>query len=133
MIDRFVKFEGSSNQIFRGRLRITLSPKNFFMLNEAAFEALGSPAAVEFYFDAHERKIGVKGCAPEVRYAFRVGKDRMCYIIHAGAFCRHNLIKTNRRVLFEEPEVRPDQMLVLDMAKTINVSRSFGPSKALEG
>ena len=93
MIDRFVKFEGSSNQMFRGRMRITLSPKNFFMLNEAVFEALGSPAAVEFYFDAHERKIGVKGCDPDARYAFRVGKDRMAYIIHAGAFCRHNLIK----------------------------------------
>ena len=132
MIDRFVKFEGSSNQMFRGRMRITLSPKNFFMLNEAVFEALGSPAAVEFYFDTHERKIGVKGCDPDARYAFRVGKDRMAYIIHAGAFCRHNLIKTNRRVLFEDPEIRPDQMLVLDLAKTINVSRSFGTKTELE-
>lgn len=125
MIDRFKRFEGSPNGRFKDRVRVTLSAKKFFALNSTAFQALGSPAAIAFYFDEHEKKIALRRCDPSKKYAFRVRKEKgkEYYVIYAAAFCTHYLIKTKRTVLFDEPEQRPDFMLVLDMAKTINVNR----------
>ena len=125
MIDRFTRFEGSPNGKYKDMVRVTLSPRKFLGLNARAFQALGSPNAIEFYFDEHEKKIALRRCDPNKKYAFRVRKEKgkEYYVVYAAAFCTHYLIKTKRTVLFDDPEQRPDFMLVLDMAKTINVNR----------
>ena len=104
---------------------MTFSPRRFFALNNHAFEAIGEPAAVEFYFDEHEKKIGMLPCDQHKKNAFRVRKEKgkEYHVIYAGAFCTHFSISTTRTVLFDELDMKPNGMLVLDMKKTINVSR----------
>jgi hypothetical protein len=125
MIDQLKRFEGSSNGRFSDQVRITFSPRKYFAMNAVAYKALGSPAAVEFYFDEHSKKIGLRRCDPSKKFAFRVkqekGKDH--YLIYAGAFCTHFAISTKRTVLFESPEQKPDHMIVVDMQKTTRISR----------
>ena len=125
MIDQLKRFEGSSNGRNSDRVRITLSPRKYFALNAAAFRALGNPHAVEFYFDDHGKKIGLRRCEPAKKFAFRVRKEKNKdhFLIYAGAFCTHFLITTKRTVLFEGPELKPDHMVVVDMTKTTRISR----------
>jgi hypothetical protein len=94
-------------------------------MNAVAYRALGSPTAVEFYYDEHSKKIGLRRCDPSKKFAFKVKqeKGKEHYLIYAGAFCTHFAISTKRTVLFEAPEQMPDRMLVVDMSKTTRISR----------
>ena len=125
MISHFKKFEGSPNGKNKETPRITLSPRRFFALNAWAHRCIGYPDAVELYFDDHERVIGMMPCDPLKRNAFRIRKEKgkEYHVIYAGAFCQHFSISTKRTVLFDEPDLTNDGMLVLDMKKAINVGR----------
>lgn len=125
MIDQLQRFEGSANRRYSDQVRITLSPRKYFAMNRIAYKALGSPLAVEFYFDEHSKKIGLRRCDPANKFAFRVKqeKGKEHYLIYAGAFCTHFAISTKRTVLFESPEQKPDHMLIVDMSKTTRISR----------
>jgi hypothetical protein len=125
MIDQLQRFEGTSNGRYTDQIRITLSPRKYFAMNGVAYKALGSPSAVEFYFDEHSKKIGLRRCDPSKKFAFKVRqqKGKEHYMIYAGAFCTHFAISTKRTVLFEGPEHKPDHMVVVDMSKTTRISR----------
>ena len=125
MLNFFRKFEGSPNGKSKEKARITLSPRRFFTLNAIAFRKIGSPLAVELYFDDHHRRIAMQECDPHKRNAFlvRKAKNKPYHLIYVGAFCQHFSISTKRTVLFFEPEVTKDGMLVLDMSKTTVVGR----------
>jgi len=125
MLERFTRFEGSPNGKSKETIRVTMSPRKFLALNALAYRALGSPAAVELYYDALEKKIAIHRCDPTKQYAFRVRKEKgkEYYVIYAGAFCTHFMIRTKRTILFDKAELNPDRTIVLDLAKTINISR----------
>ena len=125
MIDQLKRFEGTANGRNLSQVRITLSPRKYFGLNALAYKALGSPSAVEFYFDEHSKKIGFRRCDPSKKFAFRVKqeKGKQHYLIYAAAFCTHFAISTKRTVLFDSPEQKPDHMLIVDMSRTTRISR----------
>lgn len=125
MLNYFRKFEGSPNGKSKEKARITLSPRRFFSLNAHAYRKIGSPSAVELYFDDHHRRVAMQACDPHKRNAFQVRKEKgkPYHIIYAGAFCQHFSISTKRTILFFEPEITNDGMLVLDMTKTVIVGR----------
>lgn len=56
-------------------------------------------------------------------FPVRKDKGKEYYVVYVAAFCTHYMIKPNRTVLLDGAELRPDQMLVLDLSKTINVTR----------
>lgn len=125
MISHWTKFEGHPNGKSKEKARITLSPRRFFALNGHAFNAIGSPSAVEFYFDENERKIGMLPCDPFKKNAFAVRKEKGkdFHVIYAGAFLTHFSLKSARTILFNEPDITSNGMLVLDLKNTINVGR----------
>jgi len=125
MIDQLKRFEGSANGRNVDQVRITFSPRKYFALNTIAYKALGSPSAIEFYYDEHLKKIGFRRCDPSKKFAFKVKqeKGKQFYLIYAGAFCTHLAISTRRTVLFESPEQKPDHMLIVDMSKTTRINR----------
>ena len=105
--------------------RVTLG-RNTFYLNGKAFEVLGAPAAVELMFLGNERIIGLRPVDPTQRNAFRVrqhGKTGNYKRIPASAFCRHIRLDTRRTVLFDQPEIDNDGVLLLDMNSTIGVGK----------
>ncbi|MEO5859704.1 MAG: hypothetical protein ABIR33_12225 [Pyrinomonadaceae bacterium] len=52
-----------------------LIPEEFLDAERGAFEALGSPAAVEFYVDAHERKTGVQNDKRQPKFRAEEGVE----------------------------------------------------------
>jgi hypothetical protein len=125
MINYWTRFEGSPNGRSKEKARITLSPRKYLALNRHAYQTIGSPPAVELFFDEHQKRIGLKPCDPHKKNAFRLrqekGKDHM--MIYASSFCTHFGISTRRTVLFDEIDIDQEGIVVLDMKKTINVSR----------
>ena len=121
-------------EIFTGRpnaysgeaeARITLG-RNTIYLNGKAFEALGSPGAVEMMFEGNERIIGLKPVDRGERNAFPVrqhGRTGNYRRIAASAFCRHFRLDTRRTVLFDQPDIDNDGVMLLDLNSTIGVSK----------
>lgn len=106
-------------------LRVTLG-RNTFYLNGKAFEALGSPDAVEMMFEGNERIIGMRPVDPAQRNAFRLrkhGKTGNYKRIPASAFCRHIRLDTRTTVLFDQPEINNDGAMMLDLKSTIRVGK----------
>ena len=125
MIGQLKRFEGSANGRRAESVRITLSPRKFFALNQTAYRALGEPLAIELYFDEHDKKIGMRRCDPVKKYAFRVTKEKgkKYFVVYAGTFCTHFQISTKRTVMFDSPQLKPDFMVIVDLAKTTRVGR----------
>lgn len=74
MKSRWEIFHGEPNKSRTGGLRVTLGPKKVFLLNEAVYNALNRPAAVELRFDPETRTIGL---APkDIRHRGRLPHKR---------------------------------------------------------
>jgi hypothetical protein len=125
MIKHFTKFEGKPNGAARNQPRVTLNHKKTFVLNQLAYEALGGPAAVEFFFDENRKVIGLKPIDARRENAFPLKSYKGSNLrrITASAFCTHFRISVDHTVLFQNIDLENDGMMTLDMAKTVNVSR----------
>lgn len=109
-----------------GDVRITLG-RNTFYLNGKAFEAFGSPDAVELMFEGNQRIIGLRPIAPDKRNAFRIrrhGSGGNYKRIAVAAFCRHIRLDTRRTVLFDQPEIDNEGVMRRDLNSSIRVSKS---------
>lgn len=107
----------------KDEVRVTLGPKCNIHLNGKAFDALGSPAAVELSFEGNRRLIGLKRIDPTKPNAFRVkphtGKYKM---IHAAAFCQHFRIRPRNTILFQNVDI-DHGLMTLDLTNTLTVTR----------
>lgn len=90
-----------------------------FSLNAAAFQALGSPKAVELLYDRDERLIGLRKVAPSTPHAYEVrgqGKRPDApsnWLIAGRAFTQYYEIDTS--VARRWPADERDGMLVIDL------------------
>jgi hypothetical protein len=125
MIHYWKTFEGKPYGTKRGEIRVTLSPRKVFLLNQAAYQALGSPRAIEFKFDENHKRIGIKPTDPRKENAFEVKrkKNTNYRVIMAGAFCNHVGIRLEKTVVFNEAPIEKDGTMVLALEKAINVAR----------
>jgi hypothetical protein len=125
MISHWTKFEGRPYGAEQNAVRVTLGPKKAIMLNEKAYEALGSPAAVEFMFEENHKIIGLKPIDPRKDNAFPIKpkKGSRHHVIRAAAFCTHVGIKVDRTVLFNDIDIDNEGVMKLEFAKTTNISR----------
>ena len=118
-------YEGSPNGRRREKARVTIGVNKAILMNEHAFVAFGSPSAVQLMFDGNRRLIGMRQCDPDKKNAFPVkpalqGKH---HIVYAGGFFSHIDLKPDRTILFDEIDIDPDGTVVLDLTKTIYVTR----------
>ena len=125
MISHWTKFEGKPYGAEKDAARVTLGPKKAIMLNEVAYEALGSPAAVEFMFEENHKIIGLKPIDPRRDNAFPVKprKGSRYHVIRAAAFCTHLGIKVDRTMLFNNVEIDNEGVMKLELKTATNVSR----------
>ena len=97
-------------------MRVTLTLGKDFYLNRLALEALGKPEAVRFYFDVSRKRIGIKAESPEVEQSVLVRKREREYgLVRAAHFCNHYGIKLEDSIMFQNPYVDSEGMLVLDL------------------
>ena len=127
---RFEMFHGTPNRVNREGPRVTLNPRSVFLLNAAAYEALGQPAAVELGFDESTHTIGMIARDPRNLSAFpvkgKVNNKRYTYrIIHAAPFCRHFEISPKRTILFTRIDLDNEGFLLLELSTAVAVTRGF--------
>ena len=114
----------------RGLPRVTLSKAKVFLLNRAAFECLGRPAAVELRFDRRTGTIGLAPTDAAAANAFPLkakgdplSRKYDYHTINAAAFCTAFHIWLKHTILFAEPTLDEEGTLLLEMSTAVVVSR----------
>ena len=128
MKTRWETFEGRPNQSYAGGLRVTLSPKKVLLINEAVYNALGRPAAVELRYDPETRTIGLAPKDIRHRNAFPIkgktnDKKYRYNFIHAAPFCKHYEINPRRTILFTNIDMDNEGTLLLELNTAVAIGR----------
>ena len=120
MTERFEEFQGGPNGSNREKARVTLSKRSVVVMNQWAYEAFGSPAAVTLWYDEDRRVIGLKPGDTRRSNAFPVKqKDKWkTHQIFITPFCKHHSIDTRRTVLFNEIDINSEGMMRLELNRT---------------
>jgi hypothetical protein len=114
----------------RDAVRVTLHRKGMFYLNLRAFEALGSPTAVELRFNDTGRILGMKATDPTRKNAFRLkdhgtGSKSSSKRISAAALFHHFRFQVDRTVQFQDVDLDNDEVMILDLDRTVTVGRGI--------
>lgn len=99
-----------------GEPLITIQKKGIFSLNRAAYEALGTPDAVELLYDRGARLIGIRKVSKSVGHAYTVrafGKSGMSWLVTGTAFLNYYDIAA-RDPVRRHARVEKD-MLIIDL------------------
>ncbi len=124
--NQWTRFSGRQHSRFvTDALRVTIGPRGVIYMNEAAWEALGEPDAVEMMFDTARQVIGIQKCDGWLDGAFRVKpkSGTKGKIIHTSAFCMHFLIKMMRTALFNDIHVDQNGLMHLHLNTITAVGR----------
>ena len=127
---RWQVYTGLPNRVGTGNQpRVTLNHRKVFLLNRAACEALGSPAAVELRYDEDTRTIGLAPMDPRILSAFPL-KDHKARkytyrIIHASPFCKQFGITPRGTLLFTNVDMDNEGTLLLELNTAVPVGRGF--------
>ena len=119
-------YVGITNDRGRRRPRVSLCKEKRLTMNAAAWEALGRPEFVRFFYDAENKRVGVARAQPDAKFAFRMNQRanypyRYAYV---AAFCNHFGLHPKATIFFYEPEVGRDGIMALDLATAVT-----GPPK----
>ena len=122
---KWTVFEGRQFQAKRtSEPRVSLDMRGVFYLNDAAWNALGGPGAVELLHDDSGRIFGIKPCDPRRRNAFRVReRSSTSRRISAAAFFQNLGMQLDRTVLFQHIDLDNDGVMILDMNTSVTVAR----------
>lgn len=124
MIKQWDLFTETANSRRADSIRVSLSKRSIFAINQLGYEALDKAEAVELLYDKVNKLIGMRKCSLELPNAFKLrqqGKSKS-YYVRARAFCTFYKIKVKNTVVFDDVEVDEDGILTLDMTKTTDVS-----------
>ena len=96
------------------------------MLNGAAYEALGMPAAVTLMYDEDRRVIGLKPGDMRHPNSFPVKQNDKWSNrrIQLHAFCRHFGIDIRRTVMFNEIDIDREGLMKLELNRTVTIGRA---------
>jgi hypothetical protein len=121
----WVRFEGKPYGRDRSRPRVTIGPQKALLLNPAAYGMLGSPDAVEMYYDELRKTIGLKRSHESREYAFPVRKKKNSkyMVVYVGAFCNHFQIEITHSVEFNDLALDREGILELQLTKATGVRR----------
>lgn len=127
---RWQVYHGRPNHVQSDGPRVTLNHRSVFLLNEKAYEALGSPAAVEFRFDEETRTIGLAPKDPRVQNAFplkaKTNHKKYRYrTIQGTPFCKQFGITPRGTLLFTDIDMDNEGTLLLELKTAVAVGRGF--------
>ena len=99
-------------------------------MNQAAYNAMGGPAAVELRYDENTRTIGLAPQDPRHKNSFPIksklnSRKYNYHIIHAAPFCKHYEIDPRRTILFIDIDLDNDGTLMLELSTAVAVGRGF--------
>lgn len=96
-----------------GQSYVTVQRRGTMSMNTAAYNALGSPAAIELLYDAAERIIGMRPAEQSSEYAYPMRGVRGSYVLSGIAFANYYGIDTS--VSRRYPAYVEDGVLCVDL------------------
>lgn len=118
MMQDWTEFTGAPRKVRMENPRVTLGKYKDIYLNLKAYEALGCPESIRFYYDTARDRIGLRKSSPEDNNAFPVRKERGSgagATIHAAYFCNNYGIKPERTIEFTNITIDANAIMVLDL------------------
>ncbi len=112
----FTKYARSMSTLAKAP-SVTIQRRGNIGMNAAAHRALGAPEAVELWFDADTRRVGITPCELTAEHAYKMrplGKSGSSWIITAGSFTEHNKINTDVARRYQTS--LEGEMLVIDVS-----------------
>jgi hypothetical protein len=99
---------------------VTLQTKGVIALNSAAYEALGSPEAVELLYAPQAKTIGVRKADPSLAHAYKPRQQKGGHMrsVAAQAFLRHYDIQVNSTRRY--PARMMGDILAFDLGKSVD-------------
>jgi hypothetical protein len=122
----FEKFTGGPVKPPSLRMHATIARGGRIHLNANLFKRLGNPQAVWLFFNRRTQQIAVQSTSLRMPEAFPVGTlhSKSTRYISAASFCTHFGIRIRETHRFTEPHFSADGKLILDLNKTVIVSRT---------
>ncbi len=127
--NRWERHYGGPDRSVTTRLHATIGPKRRILLNANLYRLIGSPAEVLLYFNRQVSKIAIESANPGTTGAFPVTKRRGSYEIPAASFCRDNHFTVRTTQKFVNPQITHEGRLILDLKRTIPITRRRKPVK----
>ncbi len=112
----FTKYARSMSTLAKAPA-VTIQRRGNIGMNAAAHRVLGSPDAVELWFDDETRRIGITSCDLTAEHAYKMrplGKSGSSWIITATTFTDYNRINTEVARRYQAN--MEDGMLVIDVS-----------------
>ena len=108
------------------RMHATIARGGRIHLNANLFKRLGKPEAVWLFFNRRTQQIAVQSTSIRMPEAFPVGTlhNKSTRYISASSFCTHFGIRIRQTHRFTDPHFSADGKLILDLNKTVIVSRT---------
>jgi hypothetical protein len=99
------------------RMNVTINPKGYIRLNQAALRRIGSPAAVNLLFDATNMRIGLQAANPKSANTYKVVKATNAnnFFIRAYRLLIEYRVNIEETIRFSDPDVDIDGILVLNL------------------
>jgi hypothetical protein len=126
MMQDWTEFTGSPREVRRRNPRVTLSKYKDIYLNLKAYEALGRPERIQFFYDTARSRIGLRKSLHEDNNAFPVKKEPGSgsgATVHAAYFCNNYGIRPDRAIEFTNVTIDANGIMVLDLktARSVNL------------
>ena len=101
--------------------QVTIQRGGMFSYNQAAFEAMGSPEAVELLFSPRQKLVAFRGVEAGAvdGYQVRKGKGQTGYLVSGSAFLKYNGVRSEAAMRFQADVV--DGLLVIRLADGVLV------------
>jgi hypothetical protein len=95
--------------------KVTIQAKGVMSFNRASFEALSSPEAVEFLYNAEDRIIGLRRVDPTAGHAYQVRNagSEQTFNVSATSFLKFHEIPYLRSVRYDAEAV--EGILIIDL------------------
>ena len=118
---KFETFTKRSTPASRMIPRVALQTRGNMSMNEAAYKALGEPAAVLLMFDRETKAVGLQPTAIETKHAYPIRKqpNSKSFMVGAVSFCNHYEIDVSHTRAFT-PQIE-DGILVFELDKGIDL------------
>lgn len=129
MINHWTEFKIAPTTKEHFAKRVSLTWQGVIVLNGRVVKLLGHPTHAVLYFDQLNLQIGIKAGPADQENAFPLKSwdESASRIIRAKKFCDYNNISVKCTVIFDEPRIDDNGMLVLDLKRTHRSPRLSGP------
>ena len=125
----FIRFEEKPRSLLGKEPYVSIFGRGKIYLNRRTLQLLGEPDAIALFYDDRRSVIGIQAVAPSRHFAFRLQKKdkrSLSSTIAANGFFKHHSLQPDGNLVFRNPTLNDNGILVLDLNDVDCVSKKSG-------